>query len=205
MDPARQAGAHGLAGCGRGPRRQGPHGHRTASRHVVRQPLDYPARETPDGPTVAGLVIAASSIARHPHRRDRGGRQPLTSWSLPSNPCTASTWPRKSLARDKSGRLGFCKPAQSTVVANARSPGPIEQHGRLPASKQATAVRSVRPRWNLRGHYRGRKAATEIIKRIGRSPDWASAYCLALIDTPSWDHKVAESVRKRRTEHDPYA
>jgi hypothetical protein len=45
----------------------------------------------------------------------------------------------------------------------------------------------------------------EIIKRIGRSPDWASAYILARIDTPSLAAVQAIVGRDQpRRAYDPY-
>jgi hypothetical protein len=46
----------------------------------------------------------------------------------------------------------------------------------------------------------------DIIKRLGRSPDWASAYVLALIDTPKFQTRAvsAEHRAKRSKGHDPF-
>ena len=45
----------------------------------------------------------------------------------------------------------------------------------------------------------------EILDKIGRSPDYASAYCLALMDTPKRSIMQELGAYKRSKEHDPYA
>jgi hypothetical protein len=60
LAPAGQAGRDGQPGRGRGARRPRQHDHRAAPRHVVRRGAHlHRGKETPDGPTVAGLTIAA--------------------------------------------------------------------------------------------------------------------------------------------------
>jgi hypothetical protein len=69
----------------------------------------------------------------------------------------------------------------------------------------------------LRGATIKVESRDEIVKRIGRSPDWASAYILALIDTPKiadlrthgatrgeYDPYAYQMPRRRQADHNPY-
>lgn len=170
------------------------------------EPLDYPGKETPDGPTVAGLTIAASRDRAPVHIDVIGvGASPYDFLVTAKQPVYGINVAEKSLARDRSGRLSFANQRSQLWWQMREALDPANNTGAcLPPSKQLLSDLCA-PRWNLRGATIEVESRDEIIKRIGRSPDWASAYCLALIDTPKLDHKVAESVRKRRTEHNPYA
>ena len=53
----------------------------------------------------------------------------------------------------------------------------------MPPSKQLLADLCA-PKWELAGATIQVESREAIVKRIGRSPDWASAYILALMDTP---------------------
>jgi hypothetical protein len=45
----------------------------------------------------------------------------------------------------------------------------------------------------------------EILDKIGRSPDYASAYCLALMDTPKRSIVFEMTRNRERQEYDPYS
>jgi hypothetical protein len=59
-------------------------------------------------------------------------------------------------------------------------------------------------RWELRGTAVFVESRNEIVKRIGRSPDYASAVILALIDTMRSQDLAVLNASNHRREHDPF-
>jgi hypothetical protein len=107
---------------------------------------------------------------------------------------------------DKSGRLRFknlrselwwrmreaLDPANNTGIA-------LPQDSRLLADLCA-------PTWELSGSTLYVASREQIIAKIGRSPDYGSAYVLALIDTPKRRAlALVLGKDKQRREYDPYA
>ena len=60
------------------------------------------------------------------------------------------------------------------------------------------------PRWELRGAAVFVESRDEIVKRIGRSPDHASAVILALLDTMRSKDLAVLNASHHRREHDPF-
>ena len=75
----------------------------------------------------------------------------------------------------------------------------------LPPNKQLLADLCT-PKWKLAGsaiQVQGRK---EIMDKLGKSPDYASAYILGMIDTPKRHAMMALSAANRKArEYDPYS
>ena len=63
------------------------------------------------------------------------------------------------------------------------------------------------PKWEVRGSVVKVESREEIYSRIKRSPDFASALCLALIDTPRRPdaQQSRQSSAERHQGHDPFA
>jgi len=61
------------------------------------------------------------------------------------------------------------------------------------------------PTWKLVGQTVAVASREEILDKIGRSPDYASAFCLALMDTPKRSIMQELGGYKQRKDHDPYA
>lgn len=107
-------------------------------------------------------------------------------------------------ARDRSGRLRFFNlrsqlwwqlrealdPTNNTAIA-------------LPPDRRLLADLCA-PRWELRGAAVFVESRDEIVKRIGRSPDYASAVILALIDTMRSEDLMVVNASNRRREHEPF-
>lgn len=147
-------------------------------------PLTYPGKETPDGPTTAGLVISAMRDKAPIHIDVIGvGSAPFDFLKDAGQHVLGINVAEASHARDLSGLLEFknirselwwkmreaLDPAQNTGIALPNDP-------RLKADLTA-------PKWKLVGSKIFVESRDDIIKRIGRSPDFASAYILALIPT----------------------
>ena len=169
------------------------------------EPLAYPGRETPDGPSVAGLVIAAMRDLAPIHIDVIGvGASPYDFLKNASQQVLGVNVSEKSLATDKSGRLSFFNQRSEYWWKMREALDPSANTGiALPPSKQLLADLCA-PTWRLSGASIQVEGREEIIKRIGRSPDWASAYILALIDTPK-RRSMPGALTSRRTEYDPYA
>lgn len=145
----------------------------------------FPGKETPDGPAVAGLVIAAMrdkapihidviGVGASPYDVLRGSNQQV----LGVNVATAS------IAHDKSGALDFFNLRSELWWKLREELDPANDTGiALPPNKQLRAEICM-PKWSMSGKTIKVESRDEIVKRLGRSPDLASALCLALIDTP---------------------
>ncbi len=170
------------------------------------EPLTYPGTETPNGPVVAGLVIAATrdsapcqidviGVGASPYDFLNSARQQVTG----VNVSEAST------ATDRSGRLTFFNLRSELWWKMREELDPTANTGiALPPSKQLL-VDLCAPRWSLSGKSIQVESRDAIIKRIGRSPDLGSAYILARIDMPKRSSfEGTGSAAARRRNHNPY-
>jgi hypothetical protein len=148
------------------------------------EPLAYPGKDTPDGPTVGGLCIAALrdkapihidviGVGASPYDFLKGIVQTI---GVNVGMASAST--------DKSGMLFFNNLRSEYWWKFREALDPANNTGiALPPSSKLKADLTA-PKWKLVGKKIVVESRDEIVKRIGRSPDYASAYILALIDTP---------------------
>lgn len=147
--------------------------------------LQYPGTETPDGPTVASLCIAANpdqapihidviGVGASPYDFLRNARQQVMGVNVSE----------RSTATDKSGRLTF-KNQRSQLWWNFRELlDPNANNGiALPPGRDLLLELSA-PKWTLQGSTIYVESREEIKKRIGRSPDKATALILAAIRSP---------------------
>jgi hypothetical protein len=171
------------------------------------EPLVYPGSTTPDGPTVAGLTIAAMRDQAVIHIDVIGvGSSPYDFLNDAGQQVVGVNVAESATGTDKSGRLRFknlrselwwrmreaLDPANNTGIA-------LPQDSRLLADLCA-------PTWELSGSTLYVASREQIIAKIGRSPDYGSAYVLALIDTPKRRAlALVLGKDKQRREYDPYA
>ncbi len=152
------------------------------------KPLVYPGSATPDGPTVAGLAIAAQrdravmhidvigvNVAEAATGFDQSGR-------LKFKNLRSQLWWRMREALDPTNNTGICLPPDPALLADLCA-----------------------PTWKLVGSTIAVASREDIIDKIGRSPDYGSAYVLALMDTPKRSLIEALGGGRSRKEHDPYA
>lgn len=149
------------------------------------EPLAYPGKQTPDGPTVAGLAIAAKRDAAPIHIDVIGvGSSPYDFLVEAKQQVVGVNVGTKSFYRDKSGKLGFYLLRSELWWKMREALDPANNTGIcLPNSPKLKADLCA-PKWKLQGDKVAVETREEIVKRIGRSPDYASAYILALMDTP---------------------
>lgn len=168
------------------------------------EPLTYPGRETPDGPMVAGLAIAAARDDAVHHVDVIGvGASPYDFLMQSRQQVLGVNVSEKAEGTDKSGRLRFANKRAELWWRMREALDPHANNGiALPPDPRLLADLCA-PKWRLQGATVYVESREEIIDRIGRSPDFASAYCLALMDTvkranvPGYQHRV--------TDYDPLA
>lgn len=167
-------------------------------------PLVYPGKATPDGPSVAGLSIAAKRDDAVIHIDVIGvGSAPYDFLNEAGQQVVGVNVAESATGTDKSGRLRF-KNLRSELWWRMREAlDPTNNTGiALPPDRELLADLCA-PTWELSGSTIYVASREQIIDRIGRSPDYGSAYVLALIDTPK--RAVIAAVGGRRKDYDPYA
>lgn len=167
-------------------------------------PLVYPGTQTPDGPTVCGLVIAASRDQAPQHIDVIGvGGSPYDFLVQARQPVMGINVAETSLGTDKSGRMRFANQRSELWWRMREALDPANNTGiALPPDKRLLSELCA-PIWQPRGAKIYVESREDIIDRIKRSPDLATAYILALIDTPKLS-KVAGARNPARIDYDPY-
>ena len=148
-------------------------------------PLVYPGADTPDGPTTAGLVIAAM--------RDQAvvvidafgvGAQAFAHLMGAQQQVVGLTGGEKVGGLDRSGKLGFLNTRSEMWWRMREALDPAANNGiALPPDPRLLADLTSAT-WSLHGTTIKVSSRDEIVDRIGRSPDWGTAYVLALNPTP---------------------
>jgi hypothetical protein len=172
------------------------------------EPLTYPGKDTPDGPTVAGLVLAASRDRAPIHLDVIGvGASPYDFLNQAGQPVIGVNVAESARGMDKSGRLKFANQRSELWWRMREALDPANNTGiALPPSREL-AQELCTPKWRMQGMTIYVESRDDIVSRIGRSPDLASAYILALMDTPTLERlQMAGGVHTARSiGHDPYA
>lgn len=164
-----------------------------------------PGKETPDGPSCAGLAVA--------HLRDDAvihvdvigvGASPYDALVALNQDVIGVNVAEGSAARDKSGRLGFFNLRSQLYWQLREALDPTANNGiALPPDPQLKADLCAFT-WKLKGAAIYVCSREEVVDRIGRSPDDASAIILASMDTPK-----SAAIRRKygqpaaRAEYDP--
>lgn len=169
------------------------------------EPLAYPGTQTPDGPTIAGLVVAAQRDRAPIHIDVIGvGSSPYDFLNEMGQQVMGVNVAEAALGMDKSGRLRFKNQRSELWWRMREALDPANNTGIALPPDQRLLADLCAPTWKLVGQTVAVASREEILEKIGRSPDYASAYCLALMDTPkrSIMHEIGGF--KKGKEHDPY-
>ena len=168
------------------------------------EPLVYPGSATPDGPKVAGLSIAALRDRAVIHIDVIGiGASPYDFLKSAGVQVIGVNVAEAATRMDKSGRLTFRNLRSQLWWMMREALDPVNNTGiALPPSRELAADLCA-PTWELAGSTIQVAGRDEIIQRIGRSPDYASAYVLALLDTPKRGG-ITTRAGKISREYDPY-
>lgn len=165
--------------------------------------LAYPGTTTPDGPTVAGLCIAALRDLAPIHIDVIGvGSSPYDFLRL-THQTVGVVAGEKALGSDKSGRLKFYNQRSEQWWAMRELLDPAANNGiALPPDSRLKADLCA-PLWAVLGDKIKVESRDEIIDRIGRSPDYASAVLLAALQTPKRSMMPGHD-KQPQAEYDPY-
>lgn len=166
----------------------------------------YPGTETPDGPMVAGLVVAARRDDAPIHIDVIGvGASPydvLRSMDLHVLGVNVS---EKALGTDKSGRLRFMNQRSELWWRMREALDPANDIGvALPPDKDLL-IELCTPTWELSGLTIKVASRDDIFEKIKRSVDRATAVILAMIDTPKRPKRSSARQPGQARDHDPYA
>lgn len=168
-------------------------------------PLVHPGGETPDGPAVAGLVVAALRDSAPVNIDVIGvGASPYDFLHDMQVQVMGVNVSEASGAVMRSGRVGFFNQRSQLAWQFREMLDPQYNEGvALPPDSRLKADLCAYT-WTLRGGKIYVRSREEIIAKIGRSPDYGSAYFLAAMETPR--RRDLETVRseQRKREHDPY-
>lgn len=145
----------------------------------------YPGTETPNGNIVAGLVIGARRDLSPIHIDIVGvGSSPYDILKDAGQDVYGINSGERATGSDKSGRLTFVNRKSQLWWRLRELLDPANDTGiALPPDGELLAELTA-PRWMLSGMQVKVENREDIIKRVGRSVDKASAVLLALIETP---------------------
>jgi hypothetical protein len=172
-------------------------------------PLVYTGAQTPDGPAIMGLIMAATRDNAVQHIDVIGvGASPYDFLSKARQPVVGVNVSEAAVGTDQSGRLRFKNQRSQLWWRMREELDPNNNTGlTLPPSKELLADLTA-PKWELKGSTIYVESREEIVNRIRRSPDWATAYILALIRTPKIQHLTGMGTGGHSTpqvNYDPYA
>jgi len=166
----------------------------------------YKGSETPDGPKVAGLVIGKRRDDSPIHLDVIGvGASPYDVLNQMRLPVIGVNVAEKPRGTDKSGKLRFFNYRSELWWRFREALDPANNTGiALPPDKKLAAELCA-PKWELSGWTVKVESREDIIKRIGHSPDKATAYILALIETPKITHLQMQQAAESVLDYDPMA
>lgn len=167
---------------------------------------EYPGSETPDGPITASLVIASNRSHGVIHIELNGvGASPYDFLVKANQEVYAIDVSRGSTKTDRSGRLTFKNMRTELWWTFRELLDPANNHYVALPPGRDLLVELTAPKWTLKGAEIYVESREEIVKRIGRSPDRATAVILAAIRTPKSNDAFgqASAAAKARREYTP--
>jgi len=170
------------------------------------EPLVYKGSATPDGPSVAGVTIAATRDGAPIHVDVIGvGASPYDFLKQAQQDVFGVNVAERTDQLDKSGRLGFFN-VRSWLWWHFRELlDPNANNGIALPPDRELLLDLTAPKWALSGGKIKVESREDIVERIGRSPDWASAYVLAAIETPKRNHVARDgALNASGVGHDPF-
>lgn len=166
----------------------------------------HPGTATPTGGKVAGLVIGARRHKAPIHIDVIGvGASPYDVLKDADQEVYGVNVSEKALGTDRSGRLRFFNRRSELWWLFREILDPEADTGaELPPDPELLKELCA-PRWELSGMTIKVESREDIVDRVGRSPDRASAVILAAIDTPKiQDVRKFTSERNDVLRYDPY-
>lgn len=172
------------------------------------EPLRYPGQETPDGPTVAGHVMSALRNRAPIHIDVVGvGASPYDFLTTNGLQVIGVNVGEKARGLDLHGVLSFANLRSELVWRMREALDPANNRGIALPPDRNLLLDLTAYTWHAQGRVVYVESREEIIKRIGRSPDYGSAYILALMDTPRIEDfaRLGSGHQQKSRGHDPYA
>jgi hypothetical protein len=172
------------------------------------KPKTHPGKETPDGPLVAGLAIGATRDAAVIHVDVIGvGSSPFDFLVTANQDVVGVNVSEASAARDQSGAFGFYNLRSELVWKMREALDPANNTGIALPPDQRLRADLCAFTWTPKGNKIYVRSTDEVKEKIGRSPDFASAAVLALIDTPKRRdvRRLMAGSQPQRGEYDPFA
>lgn len=177
------------------------------SEHWYDKLKSYPGQETPNGHTVAGLVIG--------ERRNEAtilidvigvGASPYDVLNGMGLDIYGINVAEKATAKDRSGRLSFLNLRSQLWWKFRELLDPAYDTGIALPPDPDLAKELCAPKWELSGMTIKVESREDIIKRIGRSPDQATAVVMAAMDVPKRAaYRAAGNTSAAVLAYDPYA
>jgi hypothetical protein len=169
------------------------------------EPLGYAGAQTPDGPAVAGLVLAATRN-NAPIAIDviGVGASPYDFLNARGIQVMGVNVAERSQGFDQSGRLAFANLRAELWWKMREALDPANDLGVALPPNSKLAADLCAPLWSLRGSTVYVESRDEIVKRLGRSPDYASAYLLAALEIPNLALLRIAQAKRQREEYNPY-
>jgi hypothetical protein len=168
----------------------------------------YPGTETPNGNAVAGLVIGEVRDHSPIHLDVIGvGAAPYDILGNASQPVYGVNVAERPTSMDKSGRLSFLNLRAQLWWQMREALDPQADNGIALPDDPDLAKELCAPRWELSGMTIKVESRDDIVKRVGRSPDRATAVILALIETPkvrALRYLDRESAPDNALDYNPY-
>jgi hypothetical protein len=169
----------------------------------------HAGKDTPSGRTVAGLVIAEHRDHAPIHLDVIGvGASPYDVLNEASQPVYGVNVSEKATRFDKSGRLSFMNLRSQLWWVMREDLDPECENGICLPPDPELLKELCAPRWELSGMTIKVESREDIVKRVGRSPDRASALVLANMETPKVPHMRyldREATPQNSLDYDPYA
>ena len=152
------------------------------------KPLSWTGAQLPDGPSVAGQCIAAQRDGCAIHIDVIGvGSSPYDFLNSNGQHVIGINVSEKPTALDRTGRLRFLNQRSQYWWQMREALDPSNNTGIMLPPDPRLLADLCAPTWEMSASCITVESREAIKKRIGRSPDWARAYILALIDTPPLD------------------
>lgn len=168
--------------------------------------IKIPGAQTPNGQTVVGHVVANSrdqavvhidviGVGASPYDLLRDARQQVVGVNVAE----------KSVGTDRSGRLQFFNLRSELWWKLREDLDPVNDTGMALPPDQELLADLCAPKWTMSGKTIKVESRDDIVERIGRSPDLASALILARLDTPKIGNiqRAQPAANRAVTHHDP--
>jgi hypothetical protein len=165
----------------------------------------YPGSASPDGQAVTAMALAQWRDRAPIHIDVLGvGSSPYDFLKDLVPQCLGVNVATESLGTDKSGVLTFANLRSELWWRMREALDPVNDTGIALPPDTRLAADLTAPRWKPIGRRVMVESRESIIDRIGRSPDYASAVILALIETPLISDFTDTRAAPPRPPHDPY-